>query len=139
VRIRTLEGTIALPDRPPVRDGGNNRSRIEVQRIHHLPLRFSRTLIPGRTKKQWSERWKNALDPSTDRTPLNRTGRWAEDEDIKLQNAVKRHGGKNWDNIAALVPHRTKDQYRNRWKRIPRERIGTLKKAPALGLDPHSP
>jgi hypothetical protein len=43
------------------------------------------------------------------------TGRWAEDEDDKLKDAVETHGGKNWAAIAALIPGRTRKQCRNRW------------------------
>jgi hypothetical protein len=39
---------------------------------------------------------------------MARTGKWAEDEDIKLKDAVETHGGNNWGAIAALVPGRTK-------------------------------
>jgi hypothetical protein len=71
-------------------------------------------LVPGRTKQQCSRRWYDALDPRID--GINgRTGQWAEDEDIKLKNAVQTHGGNNWSAIAALVPGRTKTQCRRRW------------------------
>jgi hypothetical protein len=32
-----------------------------------------------------------------------------------LKDAVLAHGGKNWEEITALVPGRTKSQCRNRW------------------------
>jgi hypothetical protein len=44
-----------------------------------------------------------------------RTGKWSEDEDIKLKDAVQMHGGKKWGAIAALVPGRTKIQCCSRW------------------------
>jgi hypothetical protein len=72
------------------------------------------SLVPGRTKEQCNSRWRNALDPSIDRTN-GRTGKWEEDEDIKLKAAVKTHGGKSWDEIAALIPGRTKIQCNSRW------------------------
>jgi hypothetical protein len=71
-------------------------------------------LVPGRTKIQCRNRWYDALDPSNDRVS-GRTGKWAEDEDSKLKDAVKTHGGKDWAAIAALVPGRTKIQCRDRW------------------------
>jgi hypothetical protein len=40
------------------------------------------------------------LDPSI-ALAAGRTGKWAEDEDIKLKNAVQMHGGKNWIEIVA--------------------------------------
>jgi myb proto-oncogene protein len=57
------------------------------------------------------------LDPSIDRAN-ERTGIWAEDEDIKLKDAVQLHGGKNWAAIAALVPSRTKIQCWSRWNDV---------------------
>jgi hypothetical protein len=42
------------------------------------------------------------LDPGID-LANGRTGKWAEDEDIKLKDAVQIHGGKEWIAITALV------------------------------------
>jgi hypothetical protein len=54
------------------------------------------------------------------------TGKWGEDEDIKLEAAVRMHeGGKNWVAIAALVPGRTQIQCSARCK--------------ALDPNPHQP
>jgi hypothetical protein len=73
-------------------------------------------LVPGRTRSQCKSRWQGALDPIN---PANRrTGKWSEDEDIKLKNAVKKHGGKDWAAIAALVPDRTRNQCHHRWHHI---------------------
>jgi hypothetical protein len=74
-------------------------------------------LVLGRTQKQCSNRWYHFLDPSIDRSNI-RKGTWAEDEDSKLRDAVQTHNGKNWDEIAALVPGRTKIQCSNRWHRV---------------------
>jgi hypothetical protein len=74
-------------------------------------------LVPGRTRLQCRSRWHFALDPSIDRTPPGRTGKWTEGEDMKLKDAVHTHGGKNWAAIAALVPGRTTEQCRGRWKK----------------------
>jgi hypothetical protein len=59
----------------------------------------------------------DALDPSIDRAN-ERTGKWSEDEDIKLKEAVETHGGKNWDAITALVPGRTMIQCSRRWHNV---------------------
>jgi hypothetical protein len=72
-------------------------------------------LVPDRTKKQCGHRWHSILNPSIDREN-GRTGKWVEDEDSKLNDAVQLHGGKNWAAIAALVPGRTIKQCSNRWK-----------------------
>jgi hypothetical protein len=71
-------------------------------------------LVPGRTKKQCSNRWHNNLDSSVDRTSLA-TGKWTADEVEHLKDAVQRHGTNNWTTIAALVPGRTKRQCSSRW------------------------
>jgi hypothetical protein len=72
------------------------------------------SLVPGRTQKHCSNRWHDVLDPSINRAN-GRTGKWTPDEDIKLKEAVQTHGGKNWDEIAALIPGRTKLQCSSRW------------------------
>jgi hypothetical protein len=64
-------------------------------------------LVPGRTKKQCWGRWNDILKPNIDQV-TGRTGRWAEDEDIKLKNAVQKLGSENWCAIATLVLGRTK-------------------------------
>jgi hypothetical protein len=74
-------------------------------------------LVPGRTKRQCNNRWKDALHPSIDRVNV-RTGKWTEDEDSKLKDAVPTHGDKDWVAISALVLGRTKRQCSNRWKDV---------------------
>jgi myb proto-oncogene protein len=44
-----------------------------------------------------------------------RTGKWTEDEDLKLKYSIQLHGGKDWKAIATLVPGRARDQCRGRW------------------------
>jgi hypothetical protein len=72
-------------------------------------------LVPGRTKKQCNSRWKDVLDPSINRVN-KRAGKWTEDEESKLKDAVQTHGDNDWKEISALVPGRTKLQCRKRWK-----------------------
>jgi hypothetical protein len=74
-------------------------------------------LIPGRTKRQCWNRWQHALDPSIVRIS-GRTGTWLTEEDDKLVSAVEKHNGKNWVEIAALVPGRTKRQCMDRWHKV---------------------
>jgi hypothetical protein len=62
--------------------------------------------VPGRTKLQCRNRWKEAS---------GRTGKWTADEDKKLKDAVLTHGGESWAAIAALVPGRAKRQCMDRW------------------------
>jgi hypothetical protein len=61
------------------------------------------SLVPGRTRKECHRRWHYALNPSIDQM-AGRTGKWAEDEDVKLKNAVQKLGSKNWFAITALIP-----------------------------------
>jgi hypothetical protein len=75
-------------------------------------------LVPGRTNEQCSQRWHDVLDPSIDRTAPVRTGKWTEDEDLKLQYSVQMHGGKDWAAIAVMVPGRTKQQCNSRWFQV---------------------
>jgi hypothetical protein len=72
-------------------------------------------LVPGRTKHQCNNRWRDVLDSSIDREN-GRTGKWTAVEDSKLKDAVQMHGGKDWGAITALVPGRTRIQCRKRWK-----------------------
>jgi hypothetical protein len=72
-------------------------------------------MVPGRTKNQCNNRWHSALNPSIDRENGS-TGKWTENEDIALLDAVQMHGGKDWVAISALVPGRTKIQCCHRWK-----------------------
>jgi hypothetical protein len=71
-------------------------------------------LVPARTKIQCRKRWKEVLDPRIALTGGSK-GKWAEDEDSKLMDAVQTHGDKDWVAISLLVPGRTKKQCNNRW------------------------
>jgi hypothetical protein len=68
-------------------------------------------MVPGRTKNQCCDRWHSGLNPSIALTG----GKWEEDEDSKLKDAVQTHGDKDWGAISALVPGRTRIQCNNRW------------------------
>jgi hypothetical protein len=80
-------------------------------------------LVPSRTKLQCRNRWHDALNPSI-ALEAGRAGKWAEDEDKKLKDAVQLHGGKDWAAIAALVPSRTKRQCHTRWYHVLDPNIG---------------
>jgi regulation of enolase protein 1 (concanavalin A-like superfamily) len=72
-------------------------------------------LVPGRTQKQCCSRWRDTLHLNSDQT-YGRTGKWTADEDSKLKNALRTHGGKDWATIALLVPGRTQKQCHTRWR-----------------------
>jgi hypothetical protein len=76
-------------------------------REHKIDWVAVATLVTGR-------RWKDTLDPSIALT-AGRKGKWTEDQDLKLKNAVQTHGGKDWVAIATLVSGRTNIQCWNRW------------------------
>jgi hypothetical protein len=75
------------------------------------------SLVPGRDEKRCRSRWYNAFNPSI-YLATGRSGEWTEDEIDKLKDAVKTHGGKNWDAIASLVPGRTGKQCSTKWYRF---------------------
>jgi hypothetical protein len=72
------------------------------------------TLVPGRLETLCRNRWRDVLNPIIDRTNKH-MGKWTDDEDIKLKDAVQTHVGKDWGSIAALVPGRTRHQCCQRW------------------------
>jgi myb proto-oncogene protein len=71
-------------------------------------------LVPGRTRRQCHNRWRDASSPSIDREN-GRTGTWTAYEDKKLRDAVTTHGTQEWVTIATLVPDRTQKQCYDRW------------------------
>jgi hypothetical protein len=73
-------------------------------------------LVPGRTKTQCRNRWRNVLDPRIVRT-TERAVRWITEEDDKLRDAIQIRNGKNWNAIARLVPGRTSRQCIGRWQK----------------------
>jgi hypothetical protein len=54
------------------------------------------------------------LDPSIGQAS-GRKGKWTQDEDNKLKDAVQMHGCNYWVAITALVPGQTKKQCLKRW------------------------
>ncbi|CAI5722836.1 unnamed protein product [Hyaloperonospora brassicae] len=75
------------------------------------------TRIPGRTSKQCRERWYNHLDPSIIR------GEYTVEEDRMILDAQARLGNR-WSAIAAMLPGRTEDAVKIRWKSLCRVRKG---------------
>ncbi|RQM16820.1 hypothetical protein DD237_002481 [Peronospora effusa] len=65
--------------------------------------------IPGRTSKQCRERWHNHLDPQIVR------GAYSPEEDRLILEAQARLGNR-WSVIAAMLPGRTEDAVKIRWK-----------------------
>lgn len=72
--------------------------------------------VPGRTQVQCRERWVNSLDPSVKRSE------WTEQEDLRLEAAIKEHGY-CWSKVAAALPSRTDNQCWRRWKALHPEAV----------------
>ncbi|CAI5707579.1 unnamed protein product [Peronospora effusa] len=67
--------------------------------------------IPGRTAKQCRERWRNHLDPSINKLPFTL------EEDEVIQDGFEKMGNR-WTQIAQLLPGRTEDAVKTRWKAL---------------------
>jgi hypothetical protein len=74
-------------------------------------------MVPDRTNIQCRYRWDTYLDPTIDRTTAYNKGKWTVEEDAKLTDVVKKHGGNNWIAVAALVLGRTNQQCHQRWSK----------------------
>ncbi|KAF9764733.1 Myb-like protein L [Nosema granulosis] len=66
------------------------------------------TFVPGRSDVQCRERWTNSLNPK------NRKGRWTQEEDRLLHEAIKINSLK-WSKVAEFVKTRTDGQCRRRF------------------------
>ncbi|TKY44778.1 Myb protein L [Spatholobus suberectus] len=78
--------------------------------------------IPGRIQSQCRDRYLNSLDPSL------KWDRWTEEEDLRLEAAIAKHGY-CWSKIAEEVPPRTDSQCRKRWKVLCPEQVPLLQEA----------
>ncbi|KAG5037274.1 hypothetical protein AAZX31_07G095900 [Glycine max] len=78
--------------------------------------------VPGRIQSQCRDRYLNCLDPSL------KWGGWTEEEDLRLEAAVVKHGY-CWSKIAEEVPPRTDSQCRKRWKVLCPEYVPLLQEA----------
>uniref|UniRef100_M4B353 Uncharacterized protein n=1 Tax=Hyaloperonospora arabidopsidis (strain Emoy2) TaxID=559515 RepID=M4B353_HYAAE len=98
--------------------------------------------IPGRTAKQCRERWRNRLDPSINKSPFT------EEEDEAIQQAYAKYGNR-WTQIAELLPGRTEDAIKLRWKvlnpnqktytKLGRPRLLNTEDAPSVSTSPRKP
>lgn len=70
------------------------------------------SMLIGRTGQQCMHRWNKNLNPTI------RKGKWKEEEDALLKNAIAIHGPRSWAQISKLVPGRTDVQCRERWINI---------------------
>jgi hypothetical protein len=73
--------------------------------------------VPGRTSKQCRERWFNHLDPN-----IKRGGHTEDEDNIILAQQTKI--GNRWSLISAMLPGRTEDAVKIRWKTLQRVQKG---------------
>ncbi|KAK7314629.1 hypothetical protein VNO77_33156 [Canavalia gladiata] len=78
--------------------------------------------VPGRIQSQCRDRYLNSLDPSL------KWGEWTEEEDLRLEAAIAKHGY-CWSKVAEEVPPRTDSQCRKRWRVICPEQVPLLQEA----------
>lgn len=69
-------------------------------------------LVPNRTPQQCIHRWRNTLAPTI------RRGRWTDEEDRLLRDAVLNNPNSTWQAIAQHVPGRTDVKCRERWANV---------------------
>ncbi|KAE9035177.1 hypothetical protein PR003_g10011 [Phytophthora rubi] len=82
--------------------------------------------IPGRTAKQCRERWRNHLDPSINKSPFT------PEEDTIIQEGFEKMGNR-WTQIAELLPGRTEDAVKLRWKALnPNQKVRAKPGRPKL-------
>ncbi|KAG3154751.1 hypothetical protein PC128_g22239 [Phytophthora cactorum] len=82
--------------------------------------------IPGRTAKQCRERWRNHLDPSINKSPFT------PEEDTIIQEGFEKMGNR-WTQIAELLPGRTEDAVKLRWKALnPNQKVKAKPGRPKL-------
>ncbi|KAF4142087.1 Myb-like DNA-binding domain [Phytophthora infestans] len=82
--------------------------------------------IPGRTAKQCRERWRNHLDPSINKSPFT------PEEDTIIQEGFEKMGNR-WTQIAELLPGRTEDAIKLRWKALnPNQKVKAKPGRPKL-------
>lgn len=81
--------------------------------------------IPGRTSKQCRERWYNHLDPNIIR------GEYTKEEDQIILSAQAQLGNR-WSAISHMVPGRTEDAVKIRWKSLCRAQNSKNKQSVSL-------
>jgi hypothetical protein len=81
--------------------------------------------VPGRTENQCKNKWWHVSRKAT----ATATGVWTVEEVNKLVSAVETHGGRNWAEIAKMVPGRNDRQCRRKWKHMS-EKTADIESAP---------
>lgn len=84
------------------------------------PIRFEES--PFQSEKSKKTNLKTEMDENLNNEQQNKKkqkgNNWSQNEDEMLKNAVNMYSGRNWKDIAAMVPGRTHSQCSQRWRRI---------------------
>mmetsp|Transcript_11384 Transcript_11384/g.11411 ORF Transcript_11384/g.11411 Transcript_11384/m.11411 type:complete len:181 (+) Transcript_11384:148-690(+) len=81
-----------------------------VQRVSPISIHYNSS-IPGGSNPSLGQYSKNTFD----KRKYNMRQPWKPEEDEALLNAVGKHGAKNWNHIASLLPGRNAQQVRHRY------------------------
>jgi hypothetical protein len=101
VKVKGVTGSWTPEEDAKLNSAVTNTGKKKYGKEYHTSWVAVAALVPGRTAIQCKGRWKNALNPNIDPT-TGRTGRWTEDEDSKLKDAILAHGGNDWAATSAL-------------------------------------
>jgi hypothetical protein len=115
VRSKTKEATARVGKKWTKEEVG--RLKDAVEKHNGKDWTAISALVSGRRRTQCVSRWYGVVDSQSDETTA-REGKWTTSEDSTLTDAVEIHNGKNWEEISALVPGRTKKQCTNRWNGV---------------------
>lgn len=103
----------------------NSLHTLETTPIQHnlknvSPICFEES--PFQSEKSKKNHLKAEIDENVNNEQQNKKklkgNNWSQNEDEMLKNAVSMYSGRNWKDIAAMVPGRTHSQCSQRWRRI---------------------
>lgn len=86
--------------------------KLAVKRHGEVDWTRIASFVPHRTPQQCIHRWRNTLAPTI------RRGRWTQEEDRLLREAVMSNPTGTWQQIAQSVPGRTDVKCRERWANV---------------------
>jgi hypothetical protein len=81
--------------------------------------------IPSRNESQCYNKGQNLSKGAA----ATACGTWRGEEENKLVSAVETYGGHNWNEIAKMIPGRSENQCRQKWRNMPRKASATASAA----------
>jgi myb proto-oncogene protein len=81
--------------------------------------------IPSRNESQCYNKGQNLSKGAA----ATACGTWRVEEENKLVSAVETYGGHNWNEIAKMIPGRSENQCRQKWRNMPRKASATASAA----------